>query len=299
MATRSEIERVLREVSAPQHGCVTRSQLLAAGLGASTVDRLIRAGRLSATRRGVYRVGPLGAPLAEEASAVLRCGIDCTISHVTAAVLHGLVAAAPAGRPVDVTMPRRRLRRIAGIRIHRVRDPRPDEVTTVRGLPVTTPARTLLDVAETASPRDVEQALAAAVRHKLLTLEELRRVVERHPRHRGAPVIRQLLDLEAAPAFTRSQAEERLLSLLRRARLPRAELNVTVLGFEVDFLWAQAGLIVEVDGYAFHGSARSFAADRRRDAELTAAGYRVLRFTWTDLTEDSHATVARLAQALR
>jgi len=136
------------------------------------------------------------------------------------------------------------------------------------------------------------------LRSHLATREEMRALLARHPKHRGAPLLRQLLNDEGAPAFTRSEAEEKLLDITRTARLPRPELNVNVLGHQVDFLWRSARVVVEVDGYAFHASARSFAADRRRDAELTAAGYRVLRFTWADVTDGCLASVVRLAQAL-
>jgi very-short-patch-repair endonuclease len=201
-------------------------------------------------------------------------------------------------RPVEVTMPRAKRRKIVGVRIHRVRDLLPDEVTTIDGIPVTAPARTLLDIAETAPTRDVEQALAKGLRMGIVTRAELHLMMERHPNHRGGPLLRQLLDAEGGPAFTRSEAEKRLLQIMRTARLPRPELNVQVLGHEVDFLWRSARLVAEVDGYAYHGSARSFAEDRRRDAELTAAGYRVIRFTWRDLNKGRLATVVRLAQAL-
>jgi very-short-patch-repair endonuclease len=195
-------------------------------------------------------------------------------------------------------MPRRKRRRIEGVRIHRTRDLFPDEVTTVEGIPVTTAARTLLDLGEEMSSRELEQLVAHAVRTRLVTLDELGEMVERHPRHRGTPVLRQVLALQGGPAFTRSQAEEKLLGIVRRAGLPRPELNAAVLGHEVDFLWRSVRVVAEADGYAFHGSAQSFQADRRRDAELAAAGYRVLRFTWADLTTGHLATVARLAEAL-
>jgi len=204
-----------------------------------------------------------------------------------------------APRAVEVSVPRRERRRIKGVRIHRVRSLPPDEVTTIAGIPVTTPTRTLLDLAGTLTAREVEQALARALRGQLVMRDEMRAMLKRHPKHRGAAVLRQLLNAEDDPPFTRSEAEEKLLEITRTARLPRPELNVSVLGHEVDFLWRSARVVAEVDGYAFHALARSFAADRRRDAELTAAGYRVLRFTWADLTDGRLATVVRLAQALR
>lgn len=182
--------------------------------------------------------------------------------------------------------------------MHRVRDLRTDEIALVDGIPVTTPARTLLDIAETEPWRAVEQVYANALRMQLVTPARMRDMVERHPTHRGAPLWRRLLAESGGPAFTRSKAEEKLLDITRSAELPRPELNVQVLGHEVDFVWRDVRVVAEVDGYAFHASARSFAADRQRDAELTAAGYRVLRFTWADLVERRLVTVVRLAQAL-
>jgi very-short-patch-repair endonuclease len=267
-------------------------------MAAHAVDRMVRTGRLLVLRRGLYQIGPLPAVRAPEAAAVLGCGPGSRVSHASAAVMHDVLHPSRARPTVEVTVPRNRRRHMEGVRIHRVRDVRPDEVTTIEGIPVTTPARTLLDIAEVLTPRDVEQALAEALRRRLVTREELRAMLERHPRHLGVPLLRKLLDDEIGPSFTRSEAEEKLLDITRKAGLPQPELNVTVHGHEVDFLWRSARLVAEVDGYAFHASARSFAADRRRDAELTAAGYRVLRFTWADVTGGRLATVVRLAQAL-
>jgi len=293
-----ERERILRAVGAAHHGLAARAQLLAHGLSRQAVDRMVSTGRLVVVRRGLYQVGPLPAGHAREAAAVLGCGAEARVSHASAAVLQELLDPARARQPVEVTMPRRRRRRMDGVRIHRVRVLLPDEVTVIDGIPVTTPARTLLDIGETLTSREVEQALARALRRRLVTIEQLRRTVERHPRHRGAPLVRRLLDAGDGPAFTRSEAEEKLLELVRKARLSAPEVNVKLLGHEVDFLWQSARVVAEVDGYEFHASERSFAADRRRDAELAAAGYRVLRFTWADLHEGSWATMVRLAQAL-
>jgi very-short-patch-repair endonuclease len=298
MAARQEIECILREVGVTQHGVAMRAQLLARGLAPHTIDRMVRAGRLIVLRRGLYQIGPLPVGRAAETAAVLACGRDGRISHTSAAALHSVLDASRVRPIVEVTMPRRKRRRIEGVRIHRVRDLRPDEVTVLDGIPVTTPARTLLDIAETMTSREVEQALATAYRKGLVTPKEMREMVERHPRHRGAPLLQRLLDAEGSPAFTRSKAEETLFEIIVSARLPRPELNVKVLGHEVDFLWRKARVVAEVDGYEFHSSLASFAADRRRDAELAAAGYRVLRFTWEDVTDGRLATVVRLAQAL-
>lgn len=298
MPTRRDIELILRELGATQHGVVTRAQMLERGLPVHAVDRLVRARRLVVVQRGVYQIGPLPLPRAAERAAVLAGGRDARVSHRSAATLLGVLEARQHVENVDVTVARRRPRRIAGARLHIVRDLLMDEVALVDGIPVTTPARTLLDLAETETARDVEQAYASALRMQLVTTEAMAGMVEQHPSHRGAPLWRRLLADHGGPAFTRSEAEEKLLDLTRSAGLPRPELNVDVLGHEVDFVWRDVRVVAEVDGFAFHASARSFAADRRRDAELTAAGYRVLRFTWADLGERRLTTLARLAQAL-
>ncbi|MGH7468241.1 MAG: type IV toxin-antitoxin system AbiEi family antitoxin domain-containing protein, partial [Longimicrobiales bacterium] len=269
MATRREIEGILCEVGRAQHGIATRAQLLKRGLAPHAIDGIVRAGRVIVLRRGLYQIGPQPAVRAAETAAVLACGPEGRVSHTSAATFQGLLDATRARRTVEVTVPRGKRRCIEGVRIHRMRDLLPDEVTVHDGIPVTTPARTLLDIAEVMTSREVEQALATAYRKGLLTPEAMRKMVERHPRHRGAPLMRRLLDTEGGPAFTRSKAEEKLLEILVSALLPRPELNVRVLGHEVDFLWRKARVVAEVDGYEFHSSVESFAADRRRDAELT------------------------------
>jgi very-short-patch-repair endonuclease len=298
MPTRREVELVLRELGTAQQGIVAREQLLARGMSVPTIDRLVRVRRVQVRHPGVYQVGPLPLPHAAEHAAILAGGDAARLSHATAARHHGLLPAVANPNEVEVIMPRRIRRRLEGVRIHRVQDLREDEVTLLHGLPVTTPARTLLDLAETLTQREVEQAYATALRRQLVTPAEMREMLDRHPLHRGASMWRQLLGQRDAPAFTRSEAEEKLLALTRSARLPRPELNATVLGHEVDFLFRSARVVVEVDGYAYHASPRTFAADRRRDAELTAAGYRILHFTWADLNDDSLTTIVRLAQAL-
>ena len=107
-----------------------------------------------------------------------------------------------------------------------------------------------------------------------------------------------MLDGEVEPALTRSEAEERLLALVRAAGLPPTETNSRVGHHEVDFLWRAARLVVEVDGYAFHASRASFERDRLRDAELQAVGLRVMRVTWRQIVDEPLALVSRLAQAL-
>jgi very-short-patch-repair endonuclease len=122
--------------------------------------------------------------------------------------------------------------------------------------------------------------------------------LDRSARRPGAPALRTLLQRHEGPALTRSAAEVRMLALVRAAQLPPPEPNASVGRFEVDLLWRDHGLVVEVDGYAFHRGRAAFERDRARDAQLAAAGLRVVRVTWRQLIDEPEAVVARVAGAL-
>jgi very-short-patch-repair endonuclease len=129
--------------------------------------------------------------------------------------------------------------------------------------------------------------------------EELEAIVELHRGRAGAGVLARVLRAHRpGSTITRSELEERFLALCRRRRLPQPEVNVPLLDYTVDFLWSDVGLIVEVDGYASHGTRRAFQSDRERDSRLTVAGYKVLRFTWWDVTRRP-AVVADRVRRLR
>ena len=172
------------------------------------------------------------------------------------------------------------------------------ETTRFQGIPVTTPARTLLDLAGVAPSRDLERALAEAERRHLASRSGLAALLGRYTRRPGVRVLSALVEAHERPAFTRSEAEDRLLRLLRKAKLPASDVNVRLEGFEVDFLWRDAGLVVEVDGYAFHSDRAAFEDDRRRDAKLAARGLTVIRVTWRQLADEPEAVVVRIGQAL-
>jgi very-short-patch-repair endonuclease len=189
-------------------------------------------------------------------------------------------------------------RRRPGVRLHRSNDLEPDEVTSVDGIPTTTVARTLLDFAAVAASRELEQALAHAERHELVSTEELAQVMARHPKHRGVRALRRLVPENAEPALVRSLAEERLTELVRKAQLPNPQTVTRAAGIEVDFLWRAERLVVEVDGFAFHSSRRRFERDRDRDGLLLARGFQVMRVTWRQLANEPELIIGRLAQAL-
>lgn len=189
-------------------------------------------------------------------------------------------------------------RRRAGILTHRPRHLAADEVTRLQGIPVTTPDRTLRDLSTEIASRALNRAVARAERRKLITDAQLATLVERQKGRPGAPVLRAAMGNEGGPALTRSEAEERFLGLVRRGRLAPPEANVVVAGHEVDFLWRSERLAVEVDGFRFHASRRSFENDRRRDMDLAGAGCHVIRITWRQIVREPEPTLVHLSQAL-
>jgi very-short-patch-repair endonuclease len=277
--------------AAQTEGVLTARALLDAGLSHDAIAHRVAHGWLIRRHHGVYLVGAVAGPLADEMAGVQAIGEDAALSHEAAGALW--VVRPEVDGPIDVSVAGRRARSWPGIRVHNVRAL---ERTVDRGIPVTTPARTLLDLAATIGFGDLERAVEEARVLRLVTDAGLRAIVERNP---GRPGTRALLrTLAHEPRLTRSQAELRLLELVRRAGLPLPETNVRVLGREVDALWREDRLIVEVDGFDPHGTRMAFERDRRRDAELVAAGYRVIRVTWRQLTGEPEAVVARLAGAL-
>jgi very-short-patch-repair endonuclease len=161
---------------------------------------------------------------------------------------------------------------------------------------VTAPARTLIDLATTVDDRQLARAIEEAQVLKLVTRRAIAAAAT--ARRPGATAVRAALDRYDEPRLTRSKAERALLELVRAARLPVPKTNTHVLGHEVDAFWPDHRLIVEVDGYEFHSTREAFERDRRKDARLTAAGYRVIRITYRQLTEDRLATAAVIASAL-
>lgn len=287
----------IRAIAACQHGVVTRSQLLDAGVPLHVIEYRVKTGRLHGLHRGVYRVGPLAAGREREMAAVLASGETAVLSHRSAAVMWRLLPGST-DAPVEVTVRGGFRAPGAHVHVHRSAILQDDETMVLEGIPITNAARTILDLAGCVGPRELEQALARAERNHLLEHHQLMDLVGRHSRRAGTRTLRALLAHAREPALTRSEAEARFLTLVRRARLLDPEANALVNGYEVDFLWRTRRLIVEVDGFAFHSSATAFEQDRGRDAALAAAGFRVIRFTWHQLTREPEVLLVHLAQAL-
>jgi hypothetical protein len=280
-----------------QWGVVARAQVLALGFSRSWIERSLAAGRLQLLYRGVYAVGHTR--LCREGrwvAAVLACGPGAVLSHRSAAAHWNLLATS--ATRVDVTAARGR-RGHEGVRLHRSRSLDAQDTTTNQGIPITTVAKTMLDLAAIVPAHRLERALAQAERLRLYDDAALTQIIERSNGHRGRQALQEAIAQE--PAFTRSDLEARLLALTRQHGLPTPLVNHILAApdhprLEVDFCWPSHQLIVETDTYATHGTRADFEHDRRKDAALAAAGYTVLRFT--DQTELAEIT-ARLRSLLR
>jgi len=285
-------ERALQALARRQHGVVTARQLADLGFGRGAVAHRAAQGRLERLHRGVYLAGPLEAPLTRAMAAVLACGPGAVLSHLAAAALWELYEPRP-GDDVDVTLAGRRIGRRRGIRVHHAATA---DATSRHAIPVTTPERTLLDLAAALPARELERAVEEAQIRRLTSHARLAAALRLHAGRPGTPALRAALRTE--PALTRSEAERRALELIRAAQLPAPEANARLLGHEVDLLWPAHRLVVEVDGHRYHGTRGAFERDRERDARLQAQGYRVMRVTWRQLRREREAVVARLAAAL-
>jgi very-short-patch-repair endonuclease len=295
----ARLERELSRLASRQHGVVARRQLLELGFGEGAVDGRVTAGRLTVVHRGVYLVGHTArARLATEMAAVLACGAGAVVSHRSAAVLWELVGGPNGHVRVDVTVAGDWAPSRSGVRVHRVGRLEVRDVTRMAGLPITTPARTLLDLAAALALAELETAAAQARRRYGVGSASLADQLERNDGRPGVPTLRALLESGERPALVRSKAERRLLALLRRSGCPNPEANQRIADFEVDLLWRHQRLVVEFDGFEFHADRAAFERDRRRDAELQARGYRVIRVTWRQLLDDPQAVVDRIQRTL-
>jgi very-short-patch-repair endonuclease len=232
-------------------------------------------------------------------AAVLACGEGAVLSHQAAGELWGL-RRRQRGRPIDVTIPQTSGRgRRNRITIHRAPSLRPEECTLHLRIQITTPARTLLDLATKLPRRQLERAIDEGERLNICTQHDLDEVVSVHFGRAGAGALRALLDEHrAGSTATRNDFEERFLALCRRYRLPQPDVNVPLLDYVVDFFWPEARLVVEADGRATHGTRRAFQADRDRDGRLAVTGYRALRFTWWDITRRPAVVADRVRRML-
>ena len=286
--------RALAKLTYAQHGVVARRQLVALGLSQRAIDWRLRSTRLRPIHRGVYAVGHF--PLSRRGhwlAAVLAHGEGAVLSHVSAASLWGLQRQRG---PVDVTSPSGRPGR-RGIRLHRGGLER-DEWTIRDGIPTTTVARTLIDLAQTTDASRVRNAWEEADRLSLLQLGSVESVCSRAGARRGIRTIRALLAEASTMARTRSPLEDRFLAFCRDHDLPSPVINVHVLGHEVDALWPATRLAVELDSFEFHRHRAAFERDRARDISFMTHGYRVIRVTDRQLDREAGLLAEQLRSLL-
>ncbi|MEA2137807.1 MAG: hypothetical protein QOG56_957 [Solirubrobacteraceae bacterium] len=282
-----------------QHGIVTAAQLSACGLSSQAVTMRLRKGLLQRVHRGVYAVGC--GPLSLEArfrAAVFACGQEAFLSHFSAAALERLLGWEE--RHLEVTVVGWSTARRPGLRVHRARSVDPRDVTVRRGIRVTTEARTLLDLAGVLREHALRRVVRQALGERRVTIAQLRDVLTRANGHRGAGPLAQLV--ADGPAPTRSELEDALLDLVRRAGLPEPQVNAELVldGRRLipDLRWPRQRLVVEADGAAWHDNRVARAADAERQALLEAHGERVLRVTWQQTTRQPRQTLARIRAAL-
>ncbi|MDQ6746450.1 MAG: type IV toxin-antitoxin system AbiEi family antitoxin domain-containing protein [Actinomycetota bacterium] len=289
---------MLARLAARQHGVVGVRQLYALGYPRRTIAREVERGSLHRLHRGVYAVGH--ARLSSRGhwmAAVIACRSGAVLSHHAAAALWDLRHGST--RLIDVTAGGHSPRQVRGVRFHAVRSLHPEDTAIRDGIPVTSVARTLLDLAEVLHPQRLRLALEAAERQGLLDAPALEAMLERNPgRHGIKPLRRALAAHNGSPPWTQSELERAFLVLIRQAGLPEPQCNVLVEGELVDCFWAQGPLVVELDGYAFHRTRRTFEADRRRDTKLQLAGIPVLRFTQPRVKHEPHQVLSVVSRML-
>lgn len=293
-------DAAIAALAVAQHGVVSLTQLVDLGLGARGVSHRVRRGALHRVHRGVFAVGhPLLGREGRFMAAVLACGPGAALSHRSAAALWGL---RPSSRlAIEVSTPHGAGRRRDGIDAHSGATLAARDVATVAAIACTSVARTLLDLADAVDRRGLERALERAEILRLVDMRELADVLDRANGRRGAGTLRGVLaTTRAGRTLTRSALEERFLAICREASLPRPEVSAWLAEHDVeaDFLWRDAGLIVETDGRATHHTAQAFERDRRRDQRLAVAGWRVIRFTHRRVTEERAGVASTLAALL-
>lgn len=283
-----------------QHGVVGRAQLRELGMGDGAIEGRVKRGRLHRFHRGVYCVGYRRiSRKGRWMAAVLALGPGACLSHRSAARLWGLMA--PGDEWVEVTSPPPSRARRRGLVCHEAVVAE-DERLLVDGIPVTSPFRTVFDLATVLRLRELERVLNEAEVRGLRDRVSLPILLERYPGRRGARNLRALLESERPEGITRNDFEEAFLALIDAHGLPRPRMNadLAVRGrfFEIDALWERERVALELDSRGVHGTPKKFESDRQRDRILVAEGWRTTRVTWRQLQDEPEAIVADLRLAL-
>lgn len=286
----------VRTLADEQHGVVARRQLLELGMGPGQIKSWARRGRLVRLRPAVYALGH--GVLTQHGrwmAAVLACGEGALLSHRSAAALWGLRP--PGGSLIETTTGVSGVRaREDGLRLHRSTIAVPRFATVHEGVPVTTVAWTLLDLAAVVRAPQLRRAVEVAEQLELFDLTQVNAALAVDPGRPGSRKLLTLLDdlRDHGVTRTRSEVEALLLQLCIDHGFPRPEVNRYDNGREVDFRWPRHRLIVEVDGWRYHRSRRAFATDRARDRAALTSGWRVARFPATEVLRDPGRVAAEI-----
>jgi very-short-patch-repair endonuclease len=294
----SHRDHVVGALADRQHGVVSRGQLLAAGQTPRVIRRAVEARRLHPVFRGVYAVGHVA--LRREGwwtAALLACGSGAALSHRSAATLWQLRT--DPLLPIDITTSTNHGRKHAHITTHRARL-HPFDTLVRDGLCVTSPSRTIVDLAAILEGRALREAVQRAQDLRRFDPEDIQATLARTPRRPGTRRLQDLITLLAPDKDNaRSHLERLFLRLVRKARLPKPACNHEIAGRRRDFVWPQQRLVVEADGYRFHSSRQAKRRDNRRDRQLTALGWRPVRFTYEEIVFEPAEVAAEVAALLR
>jgi hypothetical protein len=286
-------------VAAEQWGVVSLPQLRGCGLNKQNVANRVTAGRLHPIHRGVYAVGHTSLRMESHfIAAVLACGPRAVLSHHSAAALYGYLPWDP-DRRVEVTVLGATARRHPEVRVHRTNRLPIDDATREQGIRITSPARTLLDLAAVLPRRALRRAVRQAMALRRVNVRFLIEVLARHPHRRGRARLARIV--AAGPAPTRSELEDLVLDLIASGGLATPDVNVAMIvsgrRLVPDFRWPARRLIVEADGAAWHEHKLAREDDAERQALLEAHGERVIRVTWDQALLRPAQTLHRLRAA--
>jgi very-short-patch-repair endonuclease len=291
----------LARIAGRQHGVVTSRQLAAIGIRGTAVKRRVAGGRLVRLYPGVFAVGHVQRTRETRwIAAVMACGQGAVLSHLDAAALWQIYESR--GGSIHVTSMSRSGRKLPGIWGHRTRSLDPADVTLKDGIPVTTVARTIIDLTDILDSDRVLRAIREAEYLRLLDLDTLIAAVQRaHGRH-NLGVLNTALARHRPGQIVREELEHSFLELVHAAGLPEPQTNVRIQTrrrkYRVDCLWPKEGVAVELDGRDAHARETAFEDDRARDAALSAIGLRPLRFTWHRVTREGAEVTAELQAIL-
>lgn len=290
-------EAVIREVALRQHDVLARAQLIAAGVSAEAIDYRLESGRLRRIHRGVYATAHASLSADGWAMAgVLFSGDGTVLGHRSAAHRWGMLRSGPSR--IEVIVPRER-RQSKAVRCHYGRI-EPDEITTLRGIPITGVSRTIFDLAAIMTPQRVAAAIKEAEVLRLTDSLSLATLLDRYPRRPGSSLLRSLM--HGRLPRTRSELELAFLEFVESAGLPPPETNVWLeIGskwIEADCVWRGQRVIAELDGHAVHGTPQAFESDRSRDRRLAAHEWQPIRITWRAIHDDPQELESDLRRLL-